>query len=74
MARVAKLEQIPEEERLNPEKVIETIEGAGTPAFYAPTVDEIVSRLKPLVKRPDVIVTFSNGGFGGIHNRLLNEL
>ncbi len=74
MAQVAKLEQIPEQERLNPEKVIETIAAAGKPAFYDPTVDEIVSRLKMLVKKPDVIVTFSNGGFGGIHDRLLTEL
>jgi UDP-N-acetylmuramate: L-alanyl-gamma-D-glutamyl-meso-diaminopimelate ligase len=74
MARVAKLEQIPERERLNPEKVIATIAAAGKPAFYAPSVDEIIARLKPLVKAPDVIVVFSNGGFGGIHDRLLTEL
>jgi hypothetical protein len=30
--------------------------------------------LKPLVREPDVLVIFSNGGFGNIHQRLLTEL
>lgn len=74
MAQVAKLEQIPEEERLHPEKVIEVIAAMGKPAFYAPGVDDIVETLRPLVEAPDIIVVFSNGGFGGIHDRLLKEL
>jgi UDP-N-acetylmuramate: L-alanyl-gamma-D-glutamyl-meso-diaminopimelate ligase len=74
MAQVAKLEQIPEEERLHPEKVIESIAASGKPAFYAPGVDDIIETLRPRVNAPDVIVVFSNGGFGGIHDRLLKEL
>jgi len=73
-AKVARLEQIPEAERLNPERVIADIAAAGKPAFYEPGVNEIIARLKPLVKSGDVIVVFSNGGFDGIHARLLAEL
>jgi len=74
LAQVARLDQIPENERLHPEKVVEDIRATGKPAFYEPGVDEIIARLKPLVQAPDKVVVFSNGGFGEIHRRLLEEL
>lgn len=73
-SKVARLEQIPEAERLNPERVIADIAATGKPAYYEPGVNEIIARLKPLVQSGDVIVVFSNGGFDGIHARLLKEL
>jgi UDP-N-acetylmuramate: L-alanyl-gamma-D-glutamyl-meso-diaminopimelate ligase len=73
-SKVARLEQIPEHERLNPEKVIADIAATGKPAFYEPTVEDIIARLKPLAKSGDVIVIFSNGGFDGIHAKLLAAL
>lgn len=73
-SKVARLEQIPVDERLNPEQVIADIAAAGKPAFYEPGASQIIDRLKPLVKSGDVIVVFSNGGFDGIHARLLAEL
>ena len=73
-SKVARLEQLPEADRLNPERVIADIAAAGKPAYYEPGVNEIIPRLKPLVKSGDVIVVFSNGGFDGIHARLLAEL
>ena len=73
-AKVARLDQIPEAERLNPERVIADIAATGKPAFYEPGVSEIIARLKPLVQTGDVVVVFSNGGFDGIHARLLGEL
>ena len=74
LAKVAKLEQIPEQERLNPEKVVEAIAESGKPAYYEPTVEDIIQRLKPLANTGDVVVIFSNGGFDGIHNKLLKSL
>jgi UDP-N-acetylmuramate: L-alanyl-gamma-D-glutamyl-meso-diaminopimelate ligase len=74
MAKVARLDQIPEHERLNPEKVVETISASGKPAYYEPTVDDIIQRLKPLLHAGDVVVIFSNGGFEGIHSKLLAQL
>jgi UDP-N-acetylmuramate: L-alanyl-gamma-D-glutamyl-meso-diaminopimelate ligase len=74
ISQVARLEQLPEQDRLNPEKVVATIAKTGKPAFYEPDVTAIIARIKTLASEPDVIVVFSNGGFGNIHERLLNEL
>jgi UDP-N-acetylmuramate: L-alanyl-gamma-D-glutamyl-meso-diaminopimelate ligase len=74
LARVARLDQLPPDDRLNPEKVVQTIQASGIPAFYEPCVEDILRRVKPLAKPGDVIVVFSNGGFEGIHERLLTEL
>jgi UDP-N-acetylmuramate: L-alanyl-gamma-D-glutamyl-meso-diaminopimelate ligase len=74
LARVAKLDQLPPNDRLNPEKVVQTLQACGVPAFYEPHVEGILHRVKPLAKAGDVIVVFSNGGFEGIHQRLMTEL
>lgn len=74
LAQVARLDQLPEDNRLRPEQVVEDLAATGKPAFYEPDVDHIIQRLKPLVNEPDVLVIFSNGGFGNIHPRLLAEL
>ncbi len=73
-SQVARLEQIPEAERLDPERVIADIAATGKPAFYEPDVAGIIARLRPLAQEGDVVVVFSNGGFDGIHTRLLKEL
>jgi UDP-N-acetylmuramate: L-alanyl-gamma-D-glutamyl-meso-diaminopimelate ligase len=74
LARVARLDQLPPDDRLSPERVVQTIQACGIPAFYEPHVEDILHRVKPLAKPGDVIVVFSNGGFEGIHQRLLTEL
>jgi UDP-N-acetylmuramate: L-alanyl-gamma-D-glutamyl-meso-diaminopimelate ligase len=47
------------------------IAARGIPAYYEPDADAIVARLKPLLRPGDVVIVFSNGGFGGIHQKLL---
>jgi UDP-N-acetylmuramate: L-alanyl-gamma-D-glutamyl-meso-diaminopimelate ligase len=74
LARVARLDQLPLGDRLDPERVVQMIRAGGIPAFYEPHVDDILQRVKPLAKPGDIIVVFSNGGFEGIHQRLLTEL
>ena len=74
MARVAKIEQIPEAERLNPERVVEAIRASGKAAFYEDGTAAIIQRVKSLAQPGDMIVVFSNGGFDGIHAKLLAEL
>jgi UDP-N-acetylmuramate: L-alanyl-gamma-D-glutamyl-meso-diaminopimelate ligase len=71
VAQVAALEQIPASERLHPEQVVADINAAGVPAYYEPDANAIVARLTPMLKPGDVVVVFSNGGFGGIHQKLL---
>ena len=36
--------------------------------------DEIVDHLKPVMREGDVVAVMSNGGFGGIHEKLLGVL
>jgi UDP-N-acetylmuramate: L-alanyl-gamma-D-glutamyl-meso-diaminopimelate ligase len=74
LAGVARLDQIPLADRLDPQRVVDSIKEGGVPAFYEPSVDDILHRVKPLAKPGDIIVVFSNGGFDGIHRRLLTEL
>ena len=74
ISQIARLEQIPEAERLNPEAVVAAIAASGRPAFYEPDVAHIVERLVPLLKAQDVVAIFSNGGFDGIHGKLLERL
>jgi UDP-N-acetylmuramate: L-alanyl-gamma-D-glutamyl-meso-diaminopimelate ligase len=46
----------------------------GRQAFMEDTVDKIVERAMTLVQSGDTIAVFSNGGFGGIHVKLLEAL
>lgn len=74
VAEVARLDQLRPEERLNPEKLMQDLRLTGRPAAYLPTVDAIIDHLADGTKPGDVICVFSNGGFGGIHGRLLERL
>ena len=74
VAEVARLEQLPLGERLNPEKLMQDLRLTGKPAAYLPTVDSIVDHVGSGARPGDVVCVFSNGGFGDIHNRLLARL
>jgi len=74
ISQVARLEQIPEDERLKPERVVAAIAKTGRPAFYERNADAIVDRIVPMLRPKDVVVVFSNGGFDNIHEQLLGRL
>ena len=74
VAEVARLEQLPLGERLNPEKLMQDLRLTGIPAAYLPTVESIVDHVASGARPGDVVCVFSNGGFGDIHNRLLARL
>jgi UDP-N-acetylmuramate: L-alanyl-gamma-D-glutamyl-meso-diaminopimelate ligase len=74
ISQVARLEQIPEKERLNPEAVVEEIKQSGKPAFYEKDANAIVDRIAPQLLPNDIVVVFSNGGFDNIHEKLLKRL
>lgn len=61
-------------EVLNTDELIRDINGAGTPAFHIDGVAAIVQHLAPELKDGDVVAIMSNGGFGGIHELLLDAL
>ena len=74
ISQVARLDQIPEQERLHPEAVVEAISKDGRPAFYEKNADAIIDRIVPMLKAKDVVAVFSNGGFDNIHEKLLTKL
>ncbi len=59
---------------LDPAELAARLTGAGTPARYRPSVAELVEGIVGDAAPGDVVVVMSNGGFGGIHDRLLEAL
>ena len=74
LAQVARMDQLPPDQRLNPEKVVSDLKAAGKQAFYEPDTVTIINRVSGLAGKGDVIVVFSNGGFDNIHAKLLEAL
>jgi UDP-N-acetylmuramate: L-alanyl-gamma-D-glutamyl-meso-diaminopimelate ligase len=74
VSEVARLEQLAAHERLNPMKLIQDLTESGKSASYLPDVDSIVSHMAGHAEGGDVVCVFSNGGFGGIHGKLLERL
>src|SRR6185503_13632126 len=70
LAGVFKSESIPEYERLDPSHVVRGLRERGIPAALYQDADVIVSALSPEVHSGDVIAILSNGGFGGIYQKL----
>jgi UDP-N-acetylmuramate: L-alanyl-gamma-D-glutamyl-meso-diaminopimelate ligase len=65
---------IPEERRLSAEGVVEALRAAGHSARYIPTVSEIVKTIAAEARDGDLVVVMSNGGFDGIHDKLVAAL
>jgi len=74
VAQVARLETLAPAERLDTEKLMQQIGAGGKPAAHLPDVEAIVNHLGQHAQGGDVVVVFSNGGFGGIHGKLLQRL
>jgi UDP-N-acetylmuramate: L-alanyl-gamma-D-glutamyl-meso-diaminopimelate ligase len=74
LAQVFKSEAIPVNERLEPEHVVNALKAKGVPVVLCADADAIVAEISPRVKSGDVIAILSNGGFGGIYEKLPREL
>jgi UDP-N-acetylmuramate: L-alanyl-gamma-D-glutamyl-meso-diaminopimelate ligase len=59
---------------LDVDELVKDIEMQGKPAHSFPDADSIVDHLAPELRTGDVVAIMSNGGFGGIHEKLLNSL
>ena len=59
---------------LDTEELIKDIALTGKPSFSFPDADSIVEHLAPELKAGDVVAIMSNGGFGGIHDKILRVL
>jgi UDP-N-acetylmuramate: L-alanyl-gamma-D-glutamyl-meso-diaminopimelate ligase len=65
---------LPEDERLSAEQLVSDLRGRGQHARSIPEVDAIVQTIVAEHREGDVVVLMSNGGFGGIHRKLLQAL
>ncbi len=74
IAPVARPEQLPESDRLDPARVADALRAKGRLGWAVANTDEIIELLKREALAGDVIVVFSNGGFDNIHTRLLAAL
>ena len=74
VASVFKAEAIPEEERLTTASVIAGIKRNGKPARELADADAIVNTVGPELRSGDVVAILSNGGFGGIYEKLPRKL
>ena len=74
ISEVPNPEKVPDGELLDVESVIENLSPKGKEAFIGLSPDDIVNKLIPLTSSGDTIVVLSNGGFGGIHEKLLEAL
>src|SRR6266478_9471477 len=74
VSQVARLELLAPEERLDPARLVQDLSASGKVTSYLPDVDAIVAHVAKSVQGGEVVCVFSNGGFGGIHVKLLERL
>src|ERR1035437_5034752 len=74
VAAIFKSEAIPEAERLDLNRVIREIEKRGKQARILADADSIVNAIAPELRQRDVVAILSNGGFGGIYEKLPQRL
>jgi UDP-N-acetylmuramate: L-alanyl-gamma-D-glutamyl-meso-diaminopimelate ligase len=74
ISQIARLELLAPDERLDPARLMQDLKTAGKDASYLPDADAIVAHIAKSVQGGEVICVFSNGGFGGIHGKLLERL
>jgi len=68
------LEHIPEDERMDAGQLVDDLRARGQEAWVWPDADAIASRVSANAQPSDVVAILSNGGFGGIHAKLIAQL
>jgi UDP-N-acetylmuramate: L-alanyl-gamma-D-glutamyl-meso-diaminopimelate ligase len=74
VAAIFRSEVIPEAERLDLNRVIGEIQKRGKRARILADADAIVNAIAPELRQRDVVAILSNGGFGGIYEKLPQRL
>lgn len=74
LAGLFRPERYTEETGMDPQELVAGLEKEGLTAAYVPEVDRIVAQLGDSLRSGDVVLVMSNGGFGGIHGKLLEVL
>jgi UDP-N-acetylmuramate: L-alanyl-gamma-D-glutamyl-meso-diaminopimelate ligase len=67
-------EKVPEGERISEAQLVDSIRDRGVEADFVQAADGIVAALGAFLRAGDRVAILSNGGFGGIHDKLLKTL
>jgi UDP-N-acetylmuramate: L-alanyl-gamma-D-glutamyl-meso-diaminopimelate ligase len=65
---------LPEGERLSVPRLVRDVNHSGGSAREADSIDDIIAAIVREHRAGDLVVIMSNGGFGGIHEKLLRAL
>jgi len=74
LLRPAPTDRVPEDERLDVDRLARDVASGGRPATAVATVEEMVEGVRAEARPGDVVVAMSNGAFGGIWEKLLAAL
>ena len=74
LASLYRPDRYTKETALDLQKLIRDLSGSGKTARELKDADAIVAEMSPRLKDRDVVLIMSNGGFGGIHQKLLDAL
>jgi len=74
LADVYNAASIAQAERLQPASVVRQLHQRGTPADLLADADAITQSIAPQLRAGDVVAILSNGGFGGIYEKLPKRL
>jgi UDP-N-acetylmuramate: L-alanyl-gamma-D-glutamyl-meso-diaminopimelate ligase len=65
---------LPDDQRLSVDQLVTDLGGAGRQARHIDTIDAIIDTIVREHHEGDVVLIMSNGGFGGIHRKLVGAL
>ncbi len=74
LAAVYQATNIPAEQVLHPERIVQALQAQGSQAQELPDVAAIVDHLTTHLRSGDVVAILSNGGFDGIYQKLPESL
>ncbi len=66
--------EIPPDQRFFPDRLVADINEKGGEAYYFESPDKTLDFLMPVLRKNDLVLIMSNGGFDNIHARLLERL
>jgi UDP-N-acetylmuramate: L-alanyl-gamma-D-glutamyl-meso-diaminopimelate ligase len=74
LASLFRPERYDKQTGMDPHELTASLRADGVEADYIPDVDRIVATVAPAARPGDILLVMSNGGFGGIHEKLLSAL
>ena len=74
VAPVPRPERARDDEPFSPERLVQRLQAIDKAAHYLPDADAIADHLATIIQPGDLVVFMSNGGFGGVQQKVLQHL